>query len=160
MLAAPSSHANEGDNDVIEHYLHIAESMARAHDELRRSMRDVVAAATTPRVATPTIVDSEPSQRPANADEWSRVRDDLEEVASLYSAISDAVELDGSLIDQLNRDVESGAHEQRRAEQAIRHYHDRHVTVAQAGTSPRRAWLVPLVFLVFVGAALALWRVG
>lgn len=122
----------ESDQTIV-HYLAIAETMARQYDELVREQKDIVATLPRAPIAAP---------RPTRHEkEWNSIHQQLEEVSSLMTAVSDAVDVASPAIEALNASVEDGEADSRRAEAAIRHYHDRHVTVAGSRRSVVGVWL-------------------
>jgi hypothetical protein len=147
--------ASTEDDQVIEYYLGIAEQMARQYDKCRSAMQVVATTTTTP---SSTVM---PAPMPRRVNELTDIHQRLEEVAELHTNVGKMVETAGPQVERLNENLEYGTANQRRAEQAIHHYHDRHVTVSQAALPPERAFMtVPIVMFVLVGLGLILARYG
>ena len=141
--------ASAEDDQVIEFYLGIAEQMARHYDEYQTAVKH--------------HANIQPSSleapRPRRVHELADLHQRLEQVAELHTTVGQLVEVAGPHIDRLEVNLEHGVANQRRAEQSIRHYHDRHVTVAQAALPPERAFLTaPIVVFVLIGFGLMLSR--
>jgi len=141
------------DDQVIEFYLGVAEQMARAYDRLKLECARVE--------SLPPPAPSPLSPQPRRVGELENIHRRLEHVAALHERVAAAVDVAGPLVESLDANVEHGAANQRRAELAIRHYHDRHVTVEQAALPAERAYMtLPLLGLVMVGAVWSLAAFG